>query len=326
MNNLLKIKKADLEQKHALIESAKKYIEASTAPATRKAYASDWKIFCSWCIDNGQIELPADPETLVLFLTDQAQTGTAPATLTRRLAAIKFAHEAAGHESPTALKIVTATLKGIKRDTGAAKKQKAPATADRLAIMLGAIPKALAGKRDKTLTEKRDRAILLLGFAGAFRRSELAALTVEDLEETEKGLNITIRKSKTDQEGVGQVVAIPNGLYLQPVKALRDWLNAAGITTGPIFRPITQWGGVRPVAITDKSIAETVKKYAHAAGFNPDDFAGHSLRAGFLTTAAEKGATVFKMAEVSRHKSIETLRGYVRSAELFKDHAGSAFL
>jgi site-specific recombinase XerD len=319
MNNLLKLTKSDLEKKHALIENAKAFIEASTAPATRKAYASDWKIFSSWCIDHDQAELPATAETVVLFLADQAQTGTAPATLNRRLAAIKYAHEAAGLDTPTNKKIVSTTLKGIKRATDKTKQQKAPATADRLAAMLAHIPA-------DTLTGKRDRAILVLGFVGAFRRSELAALTIDDLQETAEGLRVTIRKSKTDQEGNGQTIAIPNGTRLQPVKAVRDWLDAAGITEGAIFRPITKGGSVRPVAITDKSISETVKKYAQAAGFDAADFAGHSLRAGFLTSAAEHGATVFKMAEVSRHKSLQTLQTYVRSAELFKDHAGSAFL
>jgi site-specific recombinase XerD len=176
------------------------------------------------------------------------------------------------------------------------------------------------------LAGKRDRAILLLGFAGAFRRSELVALTVADLEVTADGLKVTIRKSKTDQEGLGQVIVIPSGARLKVVKALVDWLDAANINDGHLFCPINKGGAMQPTPLTCKSIAQIIKKYAGLAGLNEADFSGHSLRAGFLTSAAEAGAIVFKMAEVSRHKSIETLRLYVRSAEFFKDHAGASFL
>ena len=253
-----------------------------------------------------------------MFLADQAKAGIAPSTLTRRTAAIKFAHEAQGQQSPTSSKLVSSTMKGIRRSNGNAKKQKAPATADRVVSMVSWCPQTLAGKRD--------RVILLLGFAGAFRRSELAALTVADLEVTASGLRVTIRKSKTDQEGKGQIIAIPNGARMLVVKALNDWLEAAYIKEGPLFCSVLKDGSLRNRALTCKSIAQIVKKYAELSGLNAADFSGHSLRAGFLTSAAEAGATVFKMAEVSRHKSIETLRGYVRSAELFKDHAGSKFL
>lgn len=302
-----------------LIDTAKAYIENSTSPATRKAYASDLRIFADWCQANGIESVPTKPEVVAMFLSHQAKAGISPSTLTRRTAAIRFAHEAQGHDTPTGSKLVSATLKGIRRAAvGVAKKQKAPATADRITAMVSHCPASLAGLRDK--------AILLLGFAGAFRRSELAALTIDDIEETADGLRVTIRKSKTDQEGAGQVIAIPNGARLRVVKALQDWLAAAAITEGFLFRPVTKGGTLRPLPLTDRSIANLVKKYAALAGLNAADFSGHSLRAGFLTSAAENGATVFKMAEVSRHKSIETLRGYVRSAELFKDHAGSRFL
>ena len=301
-----------------LIDVAKSYIENSTNYATRKAYTSDFKIFSAWCLLHKVTAIPASPEVVALFLSDQAASCISPSTLTRRTAAIKFAHEAQGHETPTNSKIVTSTMKGIRR-AGSAKKQKAPATADRVTLMI-------ANCSITTLAGMRDRAILLLGFAGAFRRSELAALTVADLEVTADGLKVTIRKSKTDQEGQGQIIAIPTGVKLLVVKALSDWLKAADLNDGPLFCPITKGGTLRPMQLTDRSIALIVKKYAGLAGLNAADFSGHSLRAGFLTSAAENGATVFKMAEISRHKSIETLRMYVRSAELFKDHAGSKFL
>jgi integrase len=154
----------------------------------------------------------------------------------------------------------------------------------------------------------------------------LVALNVADVAETETGLLVRIRHSKTDQEGEGETIAISRGDRACPVKALRTWLEAAGIEKGPIFRPINKSGVVGSSRLTDRSVANIVKAYAARAGFDPAIFSGHSLRAGFLTSAAGNGASIFKMMDVSRHKSVDTLRGYVRDAELFKDHAGSGLL
>lgn len=155
-------------------------------------------------------------------------------------------------------------------------------------------------------------ALLLLGFAGAFRRSSWWGLTVADLVEVEGGYRVLIRRSKTDQEGAGQEIAIPAGGKLRPVEAIRTWLAVAGIADGPVFRPVAKGGRVLPQALTDRSVANIVKAYAERAGLDPDLFLGHSLRARFLTSAAEAGASLLKMAEVSRHASLDTLRGYVR--------------
>ena len=184
--------------------------------------------------------------------------------------------------------------------------------------MVALAPESLAGLRD--------RALLLLGFAGAFRRSELVALDVADIAETKAGLLVTIRHSKTDQEGEGVTIAIARGDVACPVRALLEWLNAAGIRAGPIFRPVNKAGTVAAKRLTDRSVANIVKAYAERAGFDASLFSGHSLRSGFLTSAAAKGASIFKMMDVSRHKSVDTLRGYVRDAELFKDHAGAGLL
>jgi integrase len=163
-------------------------------------------------------------------------------------------------------------------------------------------------------------------FTCAFRRSELVALDVADIEETETGLLVTIRHSKTDQEGAGDVIAISRGDVACPVKALRAWLRAAGIEAGAIFRPIGKASKLRSGRLTDWSVANIVKAYAARAGLDATVFSGHSLRSGFLTSAAANGASIFKMMDVSRHKSVDTLRGYVRDAELFKDHAGTGLL
>lgn len=299
-------------------EQTKQFVIESTSAATRRAYQSDARIFAGWCEAQGICPMPATPVTIANFLADQANDGISPSTLNRRIAAIKFAHEAAGHESPTAHKLVSATLKGVRRTTGAKVEKKAAATVDKIYQMI-------AQCDSKTLQGKRDKAVLLLGFAGAFRRSELSALQVEDIEVVADGLKVTIRKSKTDQEGEGQTIAIYNG-RLNVVGILQDYIQSAGIVGGALFRPITKGGNLRQQAISDKSIAEIVKRYASAAGLNPDQFAGHSLRSGFITSAAEAGANLFKIMDVSRHKSVQTVKGYVRNAELFKDHAGSSFL
>ncbi|UOG90522.1 MAG: tyrosine-type recombinase/integrase [Candidatus Thiothrix sulfatifontis] len=299
-------------------DETRHFVAESTAASTRKAYRSDLTIFVSWCDSRSLEAMPASPATIADFLAHQANDGVSPSTLNRRIAAIRYAHEAAGMTSPTGDKLVSATLKGIKRNVGAKVEKKAAATVDKIYQMI-------AQCNTKTLQGKRDKAILLLGFAGAFRRSELVALQVSDIEFVQDGARVTIRKSKTDQEGEGHVIAIYGG-KLDVCGILKDYLQSAGISDGVLFRPITKSDKTRDQAITDKSIAAIVKRYAEAAGLNPDDFSGHSLRAGFITSAAEAGANLFKIMDVSRHKSVQTVKGYVRNAELFKDHAGSSFL
>jgi integrase len=178
-----------------------------------------------------------------------------------------------------------------------------------------------------TLRGQRDRSLLLLGFAGAFRRAELVALTVADLEEVTLGLRVRVRRSKTDQEGQGSVIPIRRGTTHCPVSALRSWLRAAAITDGPVFRALWKGGvRVRATPLSAGAVAEIVKCYATRVGLDPGQFAGHSLRAGFLTSAAGRGASLWKLRDVSRHRSVDTLAGYVRDAELFTDHAGDGLL
>jgi integrase len=289
------------------------------SPATRKAYRSDFALFALWCTARGLNACPAAPEVICAFVADEAVNGTRVATITRRIAAIRYAHALKGIDPlPTTSEAVKATMKGIRRTAGAAPTRKAPATHGIIAGMIACCPETLRGTRD--------RALLLLGFAGAFRRSELAALTVADLDPIEAGLRVTVRRSKTDQEGKGQVVAILAGSRLKPVDAVMAWLEAATITEGPLFRAIDRHGNVLPEALSTRSIAEIVKKHARRIGLNADQFSAHSLRAGFITSAAKSGAGLFKIMDVSRHRSVETVRGYVRDAEMFKDHAGQDFL
>jgi site-specific recombinase XerD len=209
-------------------------------------------------------------------------------------------------------------MRGIRRSVGTAPKRKAPATADKVCAMASNMPDGLIGLRD--------RALLLLGFAGAFRRSELVALNVADIQECEAGLRVHIGRSKTDQEAQGVTIGIVPGAVACPVRAIKAWLEAAAITDGPVFRSIAKGERVSTVRLSDKSVADIVKRHASRLGLDPAAFGGHSLRAGFLTSAAAKGASIFKMMDTSRHKSVDTLRGYVRDAELFRDHAGAGLL
>ena len=291
--------------------------KAEKAASTRKAYGTDFRLFKAWCDARAIPALPAAPETVAAYLAAEAKTAK-PSTLGRRVAAIRYAHKLAGLPLPTDAEGVKATMRGIRRTFGSAKVRKAPAVAGKMLGMVATAPDKLAGLRD--------RALLLIGFGGALRRSELVALDVADIEETEIGMLVTIRGSKTDQERQGVTIAIARGDIACPVKALREWLAAAGIEAGPILRPIDKAGTVRPSRLTCRSVANIVKAYAGRAGFDASTFSGHSLRSGFLTSAASKGASIFKMMDVSRHKSVDTLRGYVRDAELFKDHAGAGLL
>jgi integrase len=262
--------------------------------------------------------LPAVPEAVAAFLASEHGAGKSASTIGRRVAAVRYAHKLAGHLPPTDDERVKATVRGIRRRVGTAPKRKAAATSERV------IPMALGVGDD--LKGLPDRALLLLGFAGAFRRSELVALNVEDIEETESGLRVTIRRSKTDQEGIGQTIAIVRGSVACPVAAVKAWREAAGITSGRLFRSVRKGGKALGGGLSAQAVANVVKAQARAVGLEPAQFAGHSLRSGFLTSAAKRGASIFKMMDVSRHRSVDTLRGYVRDADLFANHAGAGLL
>ena len=213
-----------------------------------------------------------------------------------------------------------AVMKGIRRTLGTAPVKKHAATADIVMKMLA--------QCDDSLIGRRDRALIAVGMAGAFRRSELIALTTGDLETTKEGLLITIRRSKGDQEGAGQVVSLPHGHHIRPVEALSQWLEAAGIndTGGVLFRPIRVGGLVCDKPMRGNDVARVTKKLVARAGLDASVFSAHSLRSGFLSSAAEHKADVWAMQRQSRHRSLDTLAGYIQSKNLFVGHAGSGFL
>jgi site-specific recombinase XerD len=300
------------------VSRVKNYINKSLSASTRKFYRIDFIIFCTWCDSNSFIALPAEPETIALFISEQADSGIKPATLCRRLAAIRMAHTTHGFINPTQHIDVKLVLKGIKNEKGTSQDKKAPLTAERLESIIAHCPDNIIGHRD--------RALLILGFSGAFRRSELVALTLNDIERTPEGIKVIIRKSKTDQEGKGQTIAILNGNRFRAVDVLYKWLVMANITNGHLFRSIRRGGHVQEAVLSDNAVAVIIKSYASKAGLTIDNFSGHSLRSGFITSGAQSGADLYKLMEVSRHKRAETLIGYIRESKLFENHAGAKFV
>nr|WP_256476214.1 site-specific integrase [Siccirubricoccus soli] len=210
-------------------------------------------------------------------------------------------------------------MAGIRRSRATPPTKKAAADADILRDVLRAI-------QGDDLRSVRDRALIAFGMASALRRSEIVALEVSDVARVPEGLRVAVRRSKADQEGKGETIAIPEGRRLRPVALLEDWMARAMVEDGPLFRRLDRLGMPTMDPMSDRAVARVVKARVEAAGYDPADFAGHSLRAGFLTAAARAGASIFKMREVSRHKSLDVLSGYVRDAELFRDHAGKDFL
>ena len=301
------------------IAATLRFAEASRSTNTRLAYAADWAAFVSWCGERNTSPLPCSPGLLCGYLSALAETGLRAATIGRRASGIGFVHRQHGFEPPTNSEAVKQVLRGIRRQLGTAPAKKTPATHDLIARMMAVCP-------ENRLIGLRDRALFALGFAAALRRSELVTLEVADLALVDDGFRLTIRRSKTDQEGSGQEIAIPRGHHIRPVETVQTWLVAASISEGPVFRQITKGGRVEATALGDDGYVKAIKKRARAAGLDPALFSGHSLRSGFLTSASEHGASTFKLQEVSRHKSLDVLSGYVRRSDLFKAHAGAGFL
>lgn len=298
----------------ALRDEADGYVTASTAPTTRKAYASDWADFVAWCNQHALASLPATPNTVALYLTQRARS-LKTSTLERRLVSIGHSHRHSHLENPATDPAVRAVWDGIRREKGSAKARKNPALTKLIRKMIAALPATNLGARD--------RALLLLGYAGALRRSELVNLAVSDLELADEGLIITLRKSKTDQNARGRRIGIPFGNYEEtcPVRAVRNWLDVSGITEGALFRAVNRHGQVQPGQLGDKPVATVVKRSLTAAGFDPKNFAGHSLRSGFATMAALAGSSERDIQKQTGHKNLLVLRRYIHDGQLFQNNA-----
>ncbi len=289
-------------------------VNETTPTNTKRAYASDWQHFTAWCEAHALPSLPAAPATVVAYLLDLAEHYKL-STIERRLASIGKAHRVAQQSDPTKNEPIHLAMKALRRKLGRAQTQKAPAITETVRAMLGTLDTSRAGLRD--------RALLLVGFAGAFRRSELVGLDVSDLRFVAGGVEVTLRTSKTDQEGQGITKGLPLGQNAAtcPVRALRAWLAAAELVSGALFRPIDRHGNVKGARLSSSAVARIVKRCAGAAGLDPADYAGHSLRAGLATAAAAAGVSERSIMSQTGHKSEAMVRRYIRRGSLFSDNA-----
>ena len=294
-----------------------KNLKNSKSTNTLRAYRSDFKDFTAFCAKNGLSSIPTEPKILSLYLTHLSATSKF-STLKRRIASISVIHKIKGHYLDTKHPIIMENLHGIKRVKGTKQKSKKPILINDLKSIVNVIDQQLSycglpeSEDSKHIRDKiRDKAIILVGFSGGFRRSELVSIEHEDVEFVTEGVKIFVKRSKTDQSGEGMTKAIPyftNSNYC-PVKSLNEWFIKSGIKTGKIFD------------ISDKSVALIIKKYVSLAGLDPNKYGGHSLRSGFATSTAESGAEERNIMAMTGHKTTQMVRRYIQEANLFKNNA-----
>ena len=282
-----------------------KNLKSSKASNTLRAYKADYKNFASFCIKNGFKPMPSEPKIISLYLTFLSKSSKF-STLKRRLASISVIHRLSGHYIDIKHPMITENLLGIKRIKGSYQKAKKPILINDLKLIINAIDK------DKNEKNKvKNRALILVGFAGGFRRSELVAIHYEDVDFVPEGVKIFVKRSKTDQSGEGMTKGIPyfsNQKYC-PVISLKNWIEKSEIKSGKIFD------------MSDKSVALTVKKYTAIAGLDSNKYSGHSLRSGFATSTAELGAEERSIMAMTGHKTTQMVRRYIQEANLFKNNA-----
>lgn len=311
---------------------AMRFERAGTPPNTRRAYEGDWKRFSDWCLLWGHRALPAAPQTVILYVTylaDPERPGGSqkPATIERAMASLSYYHKVRGYVPPRQSVHLQQHIRKVKNVLKVAPEQAPP-------LLVRHLEKIVARMPATEPVALRDKALLLVGWAGALRRSEVAAFNRRDAVFTPEGVALSVRSSKADQEGAGESIPIEPALNpdLCPVSALRAWLacaEAGAELAGPLF-PRTYFGGLTPERIPDWEINEVVKTWARKADIAPDqpgmEFSGHSLRAGFITEAARAGRAEWQIMSHSRHKSYESFRGYIRRANLFQDNPGRGLL
>jgi site-specific recombinase XerD len=283
-----------------------KNLKNSKSQNTLRAYASDFRHFKNFCIDNNVKYLPSDPRIISLYLTKLAKTSKF-STLKRRIASISVIHKMKGHYLDTKHPIIIENLLGIKRVNGSNQKAKKPILINDLKLIINVIDETKQVNKRKI----RDKAIILVGFSGGFRRSELVNIEYEDIEFVNEGVKIVIKRSKTDQSGEGMTKAIPyfDNKSFCPVISLKNWMDNSEAKSGKIFD------------ISDKSIALIIKKYASLSGLDPNKYGGHSLRSGFATSTAESGAEERNIMAMTGHKTTQMVRRYIQEANLFKNNA-----
>lgn len=296
-----------------LSEEVRTLVREAVSENTRRAYRTDLEHFMAW---GGSI--PCRPDAVALYLAEHAQV-LAVSTLKRRLAAISVAHDAKGYPSPTSSKLVKAAMRGIQRVRGSQQRQaKALLVEDLMKIM------AMLGDDPKDI---RDKALLLIGFAGGFRRSELVAINCTDVKLVRQGMTINIRRSKTDQLGHGRKVGIPfaRGRYC-PVRTYEAWRDVIGVSDGAVFRPVTRHGDVKAARLSGEAVSRIIKTRVAGLGYDVKDYSGHSLRAGLVTSGAMAGLSTLAIKQQTGHRSDAAVQKYVRLCELFYHNAASSLL
>ena len=297
-------------------------------PNTERAYKSDLSMYHCWLsrLKNSS-SLPHNPGVIADYLVHLDDIDKSISTIRRHVQAISWVHRLKGHDTPpTRSAVVKKTVEAIIRRRNEQERQvnatsKTPATVDIIIAMVGQCDTA-------SLIGKRDKALLLLGFSGAFRRSELVNLRAQNISINIEGADIRLQKSKTDQIGRGEVVSITRGQCLEscPVASVVDWMNAAGIESGPLFRPVRKGDRLQSGGLSDRTVARIVKNYALGLGLNPAAFSGHSLRSGMLTSAAESGADLIQLAQHARHKDVNQTMHYIRHANRYKNNPTAGLL
>ncbi len=296
-----------------------KNLKSSKSMNTVRAYKSDFKDFGLFCLKNGFKSMPTDPKVVSLYLTYLSSKDIKISTLKRRIVSIGVLHKMKGHYLDTKHPILIENFMGIKRIKGVSQKGKKPLLINDLKQIVDVINK----QKEPDLKKLRNKALLLIGFAGGFRRNELISLNFEDIEFVFEGLKINIKRSKTDQFGEGFVKGIPhfeNYLYC-PVKNLKNWLNVSKIKKGPVFVRFSKGSSLTDARLTDQSVALIIKEYLVKAGIDSKNYSGHSLRSGFATSAAEAGAEERSIMAMTGHKSTEMVRRYIKEANIFKNNA-----
>lgn len=305
----------------ALFDEAAAFAENSLSDNTRRAYAGRWKSFCAWCARHERAPLPCSPATVTSFITFLARDHKV-STISQHLTVIRFAHRLHEHPDPTANNAVKAVWQGIRRTLGVAQDQVSALEIDQLRQMMRAIDRA-------TVKGARDAAMILLGVAGALRRSELVALDCDDVDFVDEGVIVRVRRSKTDQEGAGELVGVPRAISAEicPVRALAHWFTLSPPASGqPVFLALYKGGKSRGHGLRGEAVAIVVKEVALRAGLNPKKFSGHTLRATLATAASAAGAQVQEIKRHGRWRSSEVVFRYIRPSQLFKENPAARML
>ena len=302
----------------SLHEATLNNLKSSKANNTLRAYKSDFKDFGLFCAKHGFSSIPTEPKVVSLYLT-HLSVNTKISTLRRRLVSIAMVHKLKGHYLDTKHPIIIENLMGIKRKKGSIQLGKKPILINHLKQIINVIDQ----QKIDEIKKIRNRTLILVGFSGGFRRTEIISIDHEDIDFVEEGVKINLKRSKTDQFGEGLVKGIPyfNNEKYCPVTSLKNWINLSKINTGAIFRRFVKGSILTDHRLTDQSVVLIIKEYLKLAGIENKNFAGHSLRSGFATVAAESGADERSIMAMTGHKTTQMVRRYIKEANIFKNNA-----